>query len=356
MKRCWRISLTRSQTTRYSISCPLHPLEGNRLHWNHRQIIEHVFQTCFSTWCFGLNWNPARCLQHALMARASQIITEFLAFDVEHFGGMAASWTSILKIAYPHLAQLHLSDILLALVDRAYRNRETFQCGGLLDFIEFYGGVGNLSTELLLRCLNGATFDTMYRPVDHDCLGQGFRLWLDALCSTCEGALVWLGTQCSSFVALCASVSKRRLENQWMGDNGREFVQVGNCHMIITALIYFLATLLQCATCLEQPLNSCLPNCPLMASVLTFCNAIKVNTHLGSFGAETPGPSQIWTTCLELQDLWRPKPGNLPGTLVSKGPNGAFTGLKEPLEASGIYTRAFGAEVADLFLSSYRHQ
>jgi hypothetical protein len=33
-----------------------------------------------------------------------------------------------------------------------------------------------LSTELLLRCLNGATFDTMYRPVDHDCLGQGFRL------------------------------------------------------------------------------------------------------------------------------------------------------------------------------------
>jgi hypothetical protein len=50
------------------------------------------------------------------MARASQIITEFLAFDVEHFGGMAASWTSILKIAYPHLAQLHLSDILLALL------------------------------------------------------------------------------------------------------------------------------------------------------------------------------------------------------------------------------------------------
>ena len=243
-----------------------------------------------------------------------------------------------------------------SLVDRAYRNRETFQCGGLLDFIEFYGGVGNLSRELLLRCLNGATFDTMYRPVDHDCLGQGFRLWLDALCSTCEGALVWLGTQCSSFVALCASVSKRRLENQWMGDNGREFVQVGNCHMIITALIYFLATLLQCATCLEQPLNSCLPNCPLMASVLTFCNAIKVNTHLGSFGAETPKPLQIWTTCLELQDLWRPKPGNLPGTLVSKGPNGAFTGLKEPLQASGIYTRAFGAEVADLFLSSYRHQ
>ena len=110
------------------------------------------------------------------MARASQIITDFLAFDAENFGGMADSWTSILKIAYPHLAQLHLSDILLAFVDRAYMNRVTFQCVGLLDFIEFYGGVGNLSRELLLRHLHGAIFDTMYRPVDHDCLGQGFRL------------------------------------------------------------------------------------------------------------------------------------------------------------------------------------
>ena len=50
MKRCWRISLTRFQTTRYSISCPLHPLGGNRLCWNRRQILEDVFQ--FST-CFG---------------------------------------------------------------------------------------------------------------------------------------------------------------------------------------------------------------------------------------------------------------------------------------------------------------
>ena len=288
-----------------------------------------------------------------LIARASQIITEFLSFDAEHFGGITDSWTSILKITYPHLAQLHLSNILLALVERAYQNREAFQCG-LLDFLEFYGGVGNLSRELLLRQLHGAIFDTMYHSVEHDCLGQGFRLWLDALCSTSEGALVWLGTQCSSFVMLCASVSKRCMENQWMGDTGREFVQVGNCHLIITALVYFLATLLQCATCLEQPLNSCLPECPLMASVLSFCKAIKVNTYLGSFGAETPKPLQVWTTCPELRTLCRPKPSNLPGTLVSKGPDGQFTGLKGPLQESGIYPRAFGAEVADLFLSSYR--
>eukprot|EP00435_Cladocopium_sp_Y103_P054690 s2232_g17.t2 len=125
----------------------------------------------------------------------------------------------------------------------------------MLDFLEFYGGVGNLSRELLLRGLHGALFDTMYRPVDHDCLGQGFRLWLDALCST---------------VMLCASVSKRCLENHWLGDPGRDLAQVGNCHLIITALVYCLATSLQCATCLEQPLNSCLPDCPLMASHLLF--------------------------------------------------------------------------------------
>lgn len=141
-----------------------------------------------------------------------------------------------------------------------------------------------------------------------------------------------------------------------MGDTSRDFVQIGNCHMIITALIYFLATLLQCATCLEQPFNSCLPDCPLMASVLTFCKAIKVTTHLGSFGAETPKPLQIWTTCPKLQCLWRPKPSTLLGALVAKGLDGKFTGLKGPLAESGIYPHAFGAEVAELFLSSFRQQ
>ena len=214
---------------------------------------------------------------------------------------------------YPHLAQLRLSDIRLALVDRAYMSRETFQCGGLLDFIVFYGGVGNLSRELLLQCLHGAS--------STQCTAQWIMTawvkdWgcglMHCVALAREHLFGW--AQCSSFVALCASVSKWCLESQWMGDSGREFVQVGNCHMIVTALIYFLATLLHCATCLEQPLNSCLPDCPLMASVLTFCKAIKVNMHLCSFGAEMPKPLQIWTTCQELQDLWGPTPSNLPGT------------------------------------------
>lgn len=289
------------------------------------------------------------------MARVSAVIEEFLAFDVQHFAGMAEkSWTPILKLVYPNLAECSLQKILLALVERAHLNREK-HCGRdvLLDFIEFYAGVGNLSRELLLKKLKGALFDVNYQSHWHDCLTiEGLRTWLDALCSTTDGALVWLGTQRSSFVRLCVSQSRRSLDNSWLGDTSREFVQVGNCHMIISALMYFVACLLQCKATLEQPLNSVLPQCPLMASVLSFCSAIKVTTHLGSFGAETPKSLQLWTTCVEFQDLWRQKPSDLPGALVIKGPNGAFTGVKEALEASGIYPRAFGAEVADLFLRS----
>lgn len=289
------------------------------------------------------------------MARVSAVIEEFLAFDVQFYGGMAEkSWTSILKLVYPNLAERSLPKVLLALVERAHLNREK-QCGSdaLLDFIEFYAGVGNLSRELLMKKLKGALFDVCYQSHWHDCLTiEGLRTWLDALCSTKDGALVWLGTQCSSFVRLCICQSKRSLENSWLGDAGREFVQVGNCHMIISSLLYFLACLLECKATLEQPLNSVLPQCSLMASVLTFCSTIKVTTHLGSFGAETAKPLQLWTTCVELQGLWRQKPVGLPGALVIKGPNGAYTGLKGPLEASGIYPRAFGAEVANLFLRS----
>ena len=87
----------------------------------------------------------------------------------------------------------------------------------------------------------------------------GLKLFILALCLTTEQALVWIATQCSSFVSLCVSVSKRKAQNCWMGDQSREFVLNGNCQMIVSALIYFLSRLLGNVTLLEQPLNSSLP-------------------------------------------------------------------------------------------------
>ena len=266
---------------------------------------------------------------------------------------MADSWTSILKITYPHLAQLHLSNILLALVDRAYKNREAFQCG-LLDFLEFYGGwatcPGSFSCDnctVLFSTLCITQWNMIDWVKDSGCgLMHCVALLREHLFGWAHNALLLL---------CCVPV--------WASDAWRT-----SGWGILAESLFRLAiatwSLLHWSTslplCSSVPLawnshsTAVLPECPLMASVLSFCKAIKVHTYLGSFGAETPKPLQVWTTCPELRTLCRPKPSNLPGTLVSKGPDGQFTGLKGPLQESGIYPRAFGAEVADLFLSSYR--
>ena len=55
---------------------------------------------------------------------------------------------------------------------------------------------------------------------------QGFRLYMDVVCSLSLDALAWFGIQCSSFVQICVSVSCRGPDNDWVGDEGKEFCQV----------------------------------------------------------------------------------------------------------------------------------
>ena len=73
----------------------------------------------------------------------------------------------------------------------------------------------------------------------HDCLCcQGLRLWLNMLASVRQRGLIWLEPPCSSFVFLCRCQSQREASNDYMGDQTRQFVQVGNAHMSVAALIF----------------------------------------------------------------------------------------------------------------------
>ena len=272
-------------------------------------------------------------------------------------------WPGLLRLCFPELNCSTLEDMLVNIVGKGLFLREQhfkFSNGWLsssesgfegfhpFDFIEFFAGSANLSKELL-RKFHGCAFDILFEE-GHDALSSGgLKVFILALCLTTEQALVWIATQCSSFVSLCVSVSKRKAQNCWMGDQSREFVLNGNCQMIVSALLYFLSRLLGNVTLLEQPLNSSLPNTPLMASVLTFCSSTKVVTHLGSYGAKTAKPLQVWSSSVTFEDLYRPRPEGLTESLVVKGDNGSFTGKKDALEDSSVYPPAFGAKVASLF-------
>ena len=292
-------------------------------------------------------------------------VRAFLQFDYNHYGGMALQmWPGLLRMCFPEFNGSSLEDMMVDIVGTAFFLREEhflfsngwlsstesgFEPGfQLFDFIEFFAGSANLTRELLKK-FHGCAFDILFEE-GHDVLSSdGLKLWIESLCLTRDRALVWIATTCSSFISLCISVSKRNAENHWMGDHSRDFVLNGNCQMIVSALMYFLSRLLGNVTLLEQPLNSSLPNTPLMSSVLTFCSSMKVVTYLGSYGGKTAKPLQVWSSSVTFQDLHRPRPEGLTESLVERGQNGSFTGKKAALEESGVYPPAFGAKVASLF-------
>jgi len=95
---------------------------------------------------------------------------------------------------------------------------------------------------------------------DHDCTTPlGFRRWVDAACATVFHAVLWFGTQCSSFVGMSKSHLKRSVENDFLGDISRSFVVVGNALCEVSSFLYFFGYLVDCLPLLEQPANSVLP-------------------------------------------------------------------------------------------------
>ena len=278
-------------------------------------------------------------------------IRDFLADDQFLRGNYASTmWKSLLGQCYPEFSHMELEDILLTICARAVSNEESTD-SSLLRYCEFASGVGNLSKALLRRGLHGGSFDIIYDE-SHDCLKpEGFKLWLLALSSMSQDGLAWFGTKCSSWVVLCMSQSDRRVENNWWGDQDREFVIEGNALMTVTSLLFFLGFLLGHTVILEQPRSSSMPLVPLMASVLAFAKCLRCDTYLGSYGSRTEKAIQLWSN-KSFETLRRDKPTLEANSLCSHDDSGGFTGKKDELKESEVYPILFGEAVADFFVGS----
>jgi len=244
-----------------------------------------------------------------------------------------------------------LEDILLMICARAVSNQESNDSSSLLRFNEFAAGAGNLSKALLRRGLHGGSWDILFDE-SHDCLKpEGFKLWLLALSSMSRDSLCWFGTKCSSWVILCLSQSDRRVENDWWGDQDRDFVIEGNALMTVTSILFFLGFLLGHIVILEQPRSSSMPLVPLMASVLAYTKCLRCDTYLGSFGSRTEKAIQLWSN-KSLEPLRRDKPTLEANCLCERDDSGGFTGKKDELKESEVYPVLFGEAVADFFVGS----
>jgi hypothetical protein len=287
-----------------------------------------------------------------LLDFAAQVHTDvnaFLALDEYHGVKLVAVWGVMLQGAFPELCVRKynsLDRMLLALILRCkqYRCHDATQ---LHDFIEYGCGGGALTLECLREGLCGVGLDKLAGLAQNALHPLGLRLWVNELSVTRDKAVTWFGTQCSSFVPLCLSTSKRSCANGYLGDETRLFVREGNALMNVTALLMLLSFWLGNVPVLEQPLGSVMPKSVPLQSVLAFMDAKRVVTWHKAFGAKSMKPFQILSPSGIICELRRDKPAGKSIALVRKNGD-RFTGIKRRLVASGAYAQMFGAAVAKM--------
>ena len=295
-----------------------------------------------------VTWDPPR----GEAAEVHAAVTKFLACDAEHHGQATALWPALLLSAFSEFraGSLQLDLMLVTLVMMGRCNRSSG--AAVHDFIEYSAGSCVLTMQCLLQELAGIALDKCLMEEHDNTTALGLRLWIMEMTKTKVGALSWFGTQCSSFAALCLSVSNRRASNGYQGDLTKQFVRYGNNQMVVTALIFALSHGLGNVAALEQPLSSTMPFCQPLKSVLQFVKVTRVVTWHGSFGANSMKPLQILSNRDMICSLKRKKPSGKSLTLARKGDGGAFTGRKKHLVRSQAYTPLFGKAVADMMLAS----
>ena len=225
--------------------------------------------------------------------------------------------------------------------------RASAQPYALHDCIEFCAGQGNLTLACLMSRMHGVALDRQYHP-DHDMITRiGLRVWIDCISETKPGAMVWWGTQCSSFVLMCKVHHKRSAENGFWGDCKHRFVREGNMMQLSTALTMMLAHFCGCTPVLEQPTSSVLPRLEPLNAVLNCIGAKKTIVWHGAYtGGTSPKPLQLWGPT-DLSALTRPRPKHLHSDLVRRGQTRTkktFTGTKA-LKGSQTYCMAFAKAV-----------
>ena len=221
----------------------------------------------------------------------------FFMIDTQCGGRAQVMWTHYLHIAFPFMMNWSLRDMLMALLLRVSFHRAAGR--SWLQYVELFAGQGNLSKAAIRAGLSGVSLDKDYGEHQNILTGHGLVLALLALTATVPGALWWTGLPCSSFVILCVSVSQRCAENDFLGDESKDFVLEGNTIGDLSALLQFLAYMVQCNDGMEQPASSGLSR----NSVLQGCSETYPGTQNSDLSLVLWWPYLETSAVVELQGL-----------------------------------------------------
>ena len=150
-----------------------------------------------------------------------------------------------------------------------------------VDVVELWCGVGSIAGAAAAAGYVVHQFDKFRVPGVSDVAGPlsedlltlcGFQSTVRCVLSMHEGALLWMGPVCSSFVFMNSSRCKRTRKNP-MGDVDYKPVAEGNLHASVAAFLYALACLRGILPVIENPVGSSIFRFPTLESVIAFFSA-----------------------------------------------------------------------------------
>lgn len=259
-----------------------------------------------------------------------------------------------LQAAWP---ELHCQTIAGFLEQLVAMNKKARLSGAtrtaLAHCVEHFAGQSEICKNLLGLGLQAKASDITYGSRAHDVLDPlGLRSWLLMVIFSHKNGLLWQGLCCKSFVWVCRSISKRCVQAPF-GDEGREFVRMGNGFAIRSIFCALFGYLIGLQWIMEQPISSNVVCLPFVAEFMNFCQASAVVTYLGGYGGPSVKPIKLLTTARFALKLRIKKPVGL-SKLVRRNKKDPrrVDGLRKELTASAAYPSHFGFAVAQLFRAS----
>lgn len=229
-------------------------------------------------------------------------------------------------------------------------------CNRNLEYLDLFAGGGVVSTVFAGGGHAADVYDIAVDPTCDILSARGFAVACDKIARVRAGGLAMAGPPCSLWTFLSSSVH-RRSDQCPQGDTTNRKVRMSN------ALVSNLCVLLQWAHSrgvywvLEQPATSRMWEFAPVEALLQDCGAVRVFTHMGSFGHRQPKPTVLWGTLPSLPALararsdvpWAVRGQTDPEVVGYKRDCRGRVAGNQFLHASATYTADFGRALLEVW-------
>ena len=253
-----------------------------------------------------------------------------------------------------HVAHMIPGPILTLLGPAPIRVRRNLHC------VELCAGKGRINRFFEAMGCAGIALDKLYGDNMNLTTQAGLALAVGAVLRLMPGGLLCGGPQCSSWVWISRSSTKRSKDNP-AGDVRRDSVREGNKLAVACALLANLCVTQSCHWLYENPVTSLFFDATPMKSAVAYALAVPFPVHnvtvsLGMYSAPTRKYVRLVGTPPWLPNMKRTLEGSKTGG-TSESPvrtvkvvGKKVTGIKAALKMTEVYPVAFAKEIVYQYL------